>query len=211
MKYLVLGVVGLALFACGGGSEVLLSKKNEVIIHELSDPSKLNPLTTSDANAGVIMGNIFESLVSSDIKTLERFPYMIKSFPEIVKKENSLDLIYEFRDEVAFPDGTPITGYDYEFSLKVIKNPLVDCGPSRAALEMIDGVTVDEKNPKKFTVHFNIVYYLAEQMASSMTILNSKVYDPKSLLKEFTVSDLHFKAKELENNPKLKEQAELFN
>ena len=211
MRFLVLSGICLSLLACGGGDEVIKNKKNEVVVHELSDPSKLNPLTTSDANAGVIMGNIFESLVSSDITTLERFPYMIKSFPEIVKKDSSLDLIYEFRDEVAFPDGTPITGYDYEFSLKVIKNPLTDCGPSRAGYEMIDAVTVDQKNPKKFTVHFNKVYYLAEQMASSMTILNAKVYDPKSLLKEFSVSDLHFKSKELENNAKLKEQAEMFN
>ena len=210
-NYLLLCSICASFFACGDGGKSEKNTKNEVIIHELSDPSKLNPLTTSDANAGVIMGNIFESLVASDIKTLERFPYMIKSFPEIVNKGNSLDLIYEFRDEVTFPDGTPINGYDYEFSLKVLKNPLVECGPVRAAYEMIDGVTVDAKNPKKFTVHFNIVYYMAEQMASSMTILNAKVYDPKSLLKEFSVSDLHFKAKELESNPKLKEQADLFN
>ena len=215
MKVLCLGwIAALSLTACG--SDASQSKtttgSNEVKIHQLSDPEKLNPLTSTDANASTICANIFESLVTNDLTTYERKAFLIKALPEVVMNaDHSIDFVMEFRAEAAWPDGSPITGNDFDFSLKLIKNPFINCGPMRSSFELFDKVTVDAANPKKFTVHCDTIYNVAETYVTSLQMLNAKVFDPKGLLKNFSVYDMTHNMKALENSAALKEQGEFFN
>ena len=54
-----------------------------LIIHALSDPEQLNPLTSNDAGSSEINGYIFESLLSRDPRTLELKPLLAEARPEI--------------------------------------------------------------------------------------------------------------------------------
>ena len=63
------------------------------IIHELSDPDRLNPITSSGASAGYIEGKMFESLVGMDKKTLL---YTDPNLATDVAKVSDDYLVYEY-------------------------------------------------------------------------------------------------------------------
>jgi peptide/nickel transport system substrate-binding protein len=195
MKHLFFGIAASTFFiSCGGGGETKEEKnngKNEVKIHELSDPTKLNPITASDEGASEINANLYQSLVTYDPNTYEKKPYLAKALPEIkVNADKSIDFTFELRDEAAWNDGTPITAADVDFSLKLIKNPFIDCAPLRAYFEKFNDVKIDSASPKKFTVHCGELYHIAESAISGITVLNPKVFDPKGIMKAFTVAQL---------------------
>ena len=54
-----------------------------LVIHSLSDPEVLNPLTSSDASSSEVNGYIFETLLTREPRTLELIPYMAVARPEI--------------------------------------------------------------------------------------------------------------------------------
>lgn len=207
------------LLSCGGGEEeknstngVDMSGGATVRIHELSDAQMLNPVNYSDASAGYIISNLFQSLMSIDFKTLELVPVLAKSRPEITTTpEGKLLITYELREEAAWDDGTPITAKDVEFSLKVIKCPRVDNMNNKPYFEFIEDMKLYPDNPRKFTFICKEVYVLSETMSSDIPILPAKVYDPQDILANYTVRDMSEKSEALANDPKIIAFANNFN
>src|SRR5687768_6902853 len=92
-----------------------------LIIHALSDPEQLNPLTSNDASASTINQNIFQSLLTLDPRSLELKPLLARTRPAIA--EDKLSYTFEIRRDVHFQDDRPLTGEDVLFSIKAIKCP----------------------------------------------------------------------------------------
>src|SRR6185503_1680897 len=80
------GLVLLVLLGCGDKTEVKVAEAPSgataedpgkpvtgdwLVIHSLSDPELLNPLTSSDASASEVLNYVFESLLTRNPKTLE--------------------------------------------------------------------------------------------------------------------------------------------
>lgn len=209
---LVSAVATLVLVSCGGGEPKKITGSPDVIVHELSDADMLNPTNYSDAGAGYILKNIFQSLMEIDFKTLELTPLLAESRPQIEKTpEGGLRITYTIRPEAKWDNGQPITPQDVEFTLKVIKNPKVKNERIRPYYEFITDFVTYPEEPRKFTLVSNTVYILAEASSGDYSILPEYFYDPKGLMKSFTIKGLTLEQSKYANDPKLAEFADDFN
>lgn len=209
---LIATISAVFIFSCNSSDKSEKYVNPEVTIWELSDADMLNPLNYSDAGAGYIMTNLFQKLLSIDFKTLELVPLLAESRPEIEKTpEGGMLITYRIRPEAKWDDGTPITAKDVEFSLKVMKNPKVNNQRLRPYYEFIQDIKFYDEDPLKLTFVCKDVYILAEAASGDFSILPESVYDPKGLMKEFTIRELSENAEQLSNDPKIIEFANAFN
>jgi peptide/nickel transport system substrate-binding protein len=208
-RFFAFVAVILLTFSCGSKKE----KKNEVTIHELSDTDMLNPTNYQSADAGYYIGKMFSSLLGVNPTTLEMVPYLAKSLPEVSfdSATGISKYSYEIREGAKWDNGTPITGHDAAFSLKVYKCPGVNNEQIRPYYESISDVVVDAANPKKFTVVCNKVYHINKEISGQFVFIPSYVYDPKNILAEFPLADFNTKAEELAANQKIKDFAAEYN
>ena len=146
----------LLLTGCGDKTEVKVSdapppEQKEVgkpvtgdwlVIHSLSDPELLNPLTSSDASSSEVLNYVFETLLTRNPKTLELKPAVAAARPEI--SQDKLIYTFKIRQDVRFQDGRPVTGEDVLFSVKAIKCPFVNAPFLRVYFNsLIDAELVD--------------------------------------------------------------------
>jgi len=157
-----------------------------LISHMLSDPEQLNPLTSNDAGSRAVLGNIFESLLQRDPRTLELKPLLALARPEI--SEDKLTYTFKIRQDAHFQDGRPVTGEDVIFSIKVLKCPLVNAPFARVYFESI----IDAKLLDPWTIRFTArePYFLNENVLGGIDALPRHYYDPESLLQNVTVAEL---------------------
>ena len=191
----------LLLAGCGDKSEVKVAEApppaspkdldklvtgDWLVIHSLSDPEQLNPLTSSDASSSEVNGFIFESLLSRNPRTLELKPLIAESRPEI--SENKLVYTFKIRKDARFQDGRPLTGEDVLFSVKAIKCPFVNAPFLRVYFNSL----VDAELIEPYTIRFVIKepYFLNESVLGGITLLPRHYYDPENLLQRVTVREL---------------------
>ncbi|MBI1998628.1 MAG: hypothetical protein HYS66_19435, partial [Deltaproteobacteria bacterium] len=188
-----LGLVLLSLLGCGDRPEEKVAKVQPatsaqeagkpvggdwLLIHSLSDPEQLNPLTSNDAAASSILQYIFQSLLTRDPRTLELVP-LIAGRPVI--SADKLSYTFTIRRDVHFQDGRPLTGEDVLFSIKAIKCPLVNAPFLRVYFNSV----VDANLLDDFTIRFTIKepYFLNESVLGGIDVLPRHYYDPDNLLK----------------------------
>jgi len=182
-----------------------------VIGHNLSDPDQLNPTNYQGADAGYIVGNIFMSLLTVDPRDTN-FPYLpalAKALPEI--SPDGLRFTFEIHPAATWDNGTPVTGEDFAFSVKVIKNPLVDCAALRPYYEFIKDVIIDPKNPQRFIVVTKQKYMLALSSIGTLYVLPRYIYDPENLMGRYSIPELDAKGEKLRNDPNIQKFARRYN
>lgn len=186
-------------------------KGDYFIKQEMVLPEKLNPVTTNDAAATEIDEIIFESLLSIDKKTFELRPQLAVKFPQI--SEDHLTYTFELNKNIKFSDGTPLTGEDIIFTLKVIKNPFVDAQALRnyfaytQKAELVDG----DKFKIKFTQskpYFRAIYSIGD-----MRIIAKHIFDAKNISDKFSWEDIDGASESLDGRkyPEMQKFADFFN
>lgn len=207
---------------CGGGENEKGSSKragkSEVILHESADCDKLNPVTYTSANSGYILGQLYQALLATENDPpYNLIPVLAVSRPQIEeitegKYAGGLKFNYEIRPEAKWDNGTPITAKDVEFTLKAIKNPLVDDENQRPYYESIDAIEIDPTNERKFAIVCKEKYILAESV-SGVTVMPKYAYDPDGLMDEFSVTQLNdpTQTETLKANQKIIDFAKKFN
>jgi peptide/nickel transport system substrate-binding protein len=210
----------LALIGCGdkteipGGDSQNTSNENNagapttgdwLIIHSLSDPEQLNPLTSNDASASTINQNIFQSLLTRDPRSLELKPLIATARPTIT--EDKLSYTFKIRPDIHFQDGRPLTGEDVLFSIKAIKCPLINAPFLRVYFDSV----VDARLLDEYTIRFTIKepYFLNESVLGGIDVLPRHYYDPENFLKNVTIADLRTPADQLPSG--VKQFADEFN
>lgn len=183
-----------------------------IVVHDLGNPDKLNPVISSSANARYVESNIFQSLLFTDFKTLQPVGLLAVDRPQIQeindgKYKDGMSLTYEIRPEAVWDNGTPITAADVIFTVKATLNPKTTSESSRPSYDFIDEIVPDPSNPKKFTIYSDERYFLAEAMGL-LSILPEYVYDPNKMLTKVSIASLKDSTN---NNPILKTFADVFN
>ena len=176
-----------------------------LLVHSLSDPEQLNPLTSNDAAASSILQYITQSLLTRDPRSLDPKPLIAAARPMI--SEDKLSYTFNIRRDVHFQDGRPLTGEDVLFSIKAIKCPLVNAPFLRVYFNsVVDARLIDE-----FTIRFTIdePYFLNESVLGGIDVLPRHYYDPANLLKDVQLADLAKPVDQLPEN--VKQFAEDFN
>lgn len=210
------------LTSCGGDNpnkpteETTTQNKDFTVnVHLASNVDNLNLFIAKNVTADEVMGtNVHAQLLERDHKTLAFRPFLAKELPEIKHFEDgSMHLIYEIRPEATWDNGTPIQASDVLFTLKAIKNPLVQASPLRGYFAFIEDLIIDENNPKKFTLVSSEPYFLAKDVSGSITVFPEYFYDEQGFMAEFTLAELNDASKldELKENPRIKGFAEEFN
>jgi peptide/nickel transport system substrate-binding protein len=167
---------------------------NELIVHELSDPDKLNPLTSQGAGSSYIEHCVFMYLLDVDKEKLEVIPWLAKERPTITALTEGpykLRIEYEIRPEAVWDNGSPVTAYDVDFSFKATKNPLVDAEHQRPYIDFVAHIEIDANNPKKFSFYTSELHYAAEFSSGGVNyIIPEYVYDPEGLMRHYTLKQL---------------------
>jgi len=161
-----------------------------VIIHSLSDPENLNLLTTSDAGATEIQNYLYESLTTINPVTLEEIPWIAESHPTISADNKSYD--YTIRRDVSYSDGHRVTGEDFIFYLKTLKNPLIEeAAPTRGYYDRVDSALLIDGDPYRLRVVMREPYSLGEQWAGGLYALPKHIWDPTGLSDRYSFRELN--------------------
>ncbi len=189
------------------------NSSSRVVIHQLSDPSSLCPLIANDNGAYAILPNICQTLLGVDYKTYELTPILAESRPKMsYLPDGTMTIAITIRKEAVWDDGSPITGEDVAFSLKVLRCPKVDNSGLNGEFQDIDDIIIDPNDPKKFVLHYKSAYFIAEETLCDLWILPHNVYDKANILGSYTLAKMSATNGEvLLNDPKLTLFADNFN
>ncbi|WP_420461056.1 ABC transporter substrate-binding protein [Neolewinella sp.] len=203
-----LGVLTLAsafcgLLACTGGGGAEHSELStiggitgsdsgyQVRICIKAEPMGINPVLSVQNISRYVYEQVFQTLNEQDPQTYDIVP-LLASVPVI--EDNGPDggtaYRYTIDSAAAWPNGTPVTGYDVAFSLKALMNPLVASGPYRPYYEMVLDVVVDAEDERTFRVVTRRPYILAAQAIGDLYIYPEYAYDPEGLLRDIPLPQL---------------------
>lgn len=199
-QLLAITIMAALIAGCGGEpkqqkEEPVFDTNNTVKARLAAEPDRLNPFLTTNSYSRIVFENMFLYLLQFDPQTFELKPQLAKGRPEAEEitegpYAGGMAYTFEFQEEAKWDNGTPITGEDMRFTLKVMFNPLVKAGPYRAYLEFIKDIEVDPENPKRFTIFSYPKYIIGEAAIGNMLVYPSYIYDPEGLMKPFKLSDL---------------------
>lgn len=190
-----IGLLSILFQSCkSGGSESAgpTTYKDQVVVHNLSDPEKLHPTNANDANASEIGRYMFQMLLDIDMESSQLVPVLAKEMPTmtLTPDGNGMVINYELKEDAVWDDGKPITARDVEFSYMCIKNPKVDCPAKKPYLDFIVDFKYDETNPKKFSLICDKKYMLWDHSSGNIAwIIPEHLYDPKGIMKGLKLSD----------------------
>ena len=225
--FYLLAIVALSLTGLGCGGKAgpqKLSTSNRVVEWLLADYEGLNPFNTTGANETYGEEQIFERLIACNPKTLEyNIPWLAEAMP--VESADHLTFDFTIRKDIKFADGTPMTGDDVVFSLKVLKNPFNTLSGQKRTY--VDCIHSAELVGDQYHVSFKLwkPYFLVKQAAFGdvLFIIEKKLFDPKGLTDTYTWDDIAAvvekaaKGKEIDStilaahmNPNMKAQADWF-
>lgn len=187
-------------------------------VHEAADPDKLNPITCSNIAARNINELIFSQVVGAEVTgNFDYKPILTKELAkisEITEGEfkGGMKLEYEFKEDAVWDNGTPITGYDYAFTIKIFLNPKTNGERLKSYYDWVGDILIDSANPKKITILSNRKYFKIEEF-SGYYILPEYNYDPNKIMRKFKITDLNTSAKRdaLKTNPDILTFANEFN
>ena len=170
-------------------------KGNVATVRLVSEPDKLNPLTTEDVNAILVTNHVFFPLLEFHPKTFELMPVLAKTRPTIIPVDTglykgSIAYTYEIREEAVWDNGSPVTAADYVFTLKTILNKKTGSGNMRSGLDFVKDVVVDVQNLKKFTLYSNKAYILSETNSGTFPLIPEYIYDTEGVMRNYNLADL---------------------
>ena len=168
---------------------------NSVITRLVSEPDVLNPMLSNSGYSSQIVRHILTPLIEFHPFTLELTPVLCKALPT----ENPIDTgryaggiayTYELLEEAKWEDGSPVTAWDYLFTLKATFNPKVRAAIWRANIPYIREVQIDPEYPKKFTVLADNRYILGTLATGNWNLYPEYLYDPEKIMRNFNLPDL---------------------
>lgn len=201
-------------------ADLFKRQTSSVVVRMEGEADRLNPYLTTTNYGSMVVDNLFMHLLTFNPVTLSLEPDLAVSRPvvrDISAGPFAGGVAYDFEilKEAVWDNGTPVTGYDYLFSVKAALNPLVQAAPLRAYLADLADVQVDAANPKKFTVSLYEKTFLGEETAGGLlAVLPEYRYDPAGLLRKTPLADLldpTIAEKRAATDASLKEFADAFN
>ena len=183
-------------------------KSNDLVVQIASEPPSLHPTNSRTASRSMILGLVYQRLMSLDVKDGSLIPDLCAQNP--VRSEDGLSYTYELAADAAWPDGAPVTNEDVLFSIKAMACPLVDNLNQRAYTEFVKDVKPDPGNDRKFVVEMTEYYINNDNFGIFTFILDPRKFDPEGILANYSLDALLNDASIAENTD-LKGWADFFN
>lgn len=170
---------------------------NSVTVQLNADVRVINPVTATSLYDMQVVYQVYTYLAGYSPDGKELTPELLKEIPEIrpvedASKPGQYAVDFEILEVANWPNGSPVTGYDYEFMMKAIFNPLVNALRYRGALSgVFTDIQVDQENPKKFTVYADQVsIFTIEYLVNTLPVVAAYIGDPDGQLKDIKLADL---------------------
>ncbi len=158
-------LVSTVLTACGGGSDIDVSDKTELIIANGADAPTLDPHGKNDNVSSQINGQIYSRLIYFD-EDMEIQPDIATEWEQV----DDLNWEFTIREGVKFHNGDELMPEDVKFSLdRHMSSPEVS-----HTLEAIDEVTVLDNNRVQITTKRPFAALEAHLGHSSVAMLNER-------------------------------------
>lgn len=164
---------------------------DQIVVRMPSEPKSLNPILGGSSLEREIYQYLFLNLADYDHQTLELKPVLIESIPEGRSVEEGI-VAYDMRikEEAVWTDGVPITGHDISFTYKIANHPNVLSPNWKGLLSEILSVTVDDGDPKKFTIRATDDYFLTKDAMLSTEIFPRHLHDAAGVLESIRLEDI---------------------
>lgn len=177
----------LSFIACQSDATVESScqrTSNELIIRQQAEPDRLNPLLSSSGYAGQVNQLLFLALETLETDNLSLAPMLVKQRPAIKPTdEGGMSYTFDILEAAVWDDGSPVTAYDYLFTLKSALHPNLNADRLRPYVGIISAVEIDTEDPKHFTIFTRKRDQLGEEfVANVLLIMPEYHYDPEGLL-----------------------------
>jgi peptide/nickel transport system substrate-binding protein len=157
-----------------------------LVLHQLSDPENLNPLTSTDYGSQQVHAWIYPPLVTIDPETRQQRPVIAAALPEI--SADHLSFTYRLRPGVTFSDGKALTSRDVVFTLKAILHPGVNAPVQRQLYASVADVeALDELSVR---IRCREVYFRNPWTLGGIQPIPRHYYDPEDLLGEISIPEL---------------------
>jgi peptide/nickel transport system substrate-binding protein len=159
------------------------------------EPDRLNPMLSKLSGASQIEGKIFLPLADYDPVRLTYEPVLIKSIPVITPVTDGpfaggSRYEMEIMEEARWDDSTPVTGYDYLFTMKAAWDPYLVNTAWRSNLGSVVSVEIDQENPRRITVITRNQYILGLEVITNNDIYPEHIYDRDRLLRPYSYSEI---------------------
>ena len=179
----------------------------------------LNPISTASPYPEIIYNNIIQPLMDMDLSTNKYIPVLAQAKPQIKeiaegKYAGGISYTYQIKEGAVWDDGSPVTGKDIEFSVKLVFAPKVNSRHYAAYFSDFREVKTDPDNPKIVTITLGKKHFEGEEITGVIRVMPEYIYDSKKVLRDFSLVDLIDKEKSAElikSNPELLTFAEEFN
>lgn len=193
-----------------GGSKNKLYK-NQVVIHNLSDPKGINPTTVSDATTrNYIAPYIFQNLISFDYKTLELIPVLATEVPAIIENGNKLEVTFNIRPEAKWDNDLPVTAADVLFSMKSVMCPGANTVHLQSTCDFVNSIITYPNDIRKITFICDKYMDILASFPYEVRILPEYIFDSKKILRKYSFKELKDN-EELKNAKDIKEFTDVFN
>ncbi len=165
------------------------------------DPGRLFPMFAANVVSRDVYSYVHLQLADYNPKTLQLDPNLIKEIPvaqEISTGPFQGGEYYEMEilPDAVWPDGSPIDGEDYLFTLKSILHPDVNVPQWKIYASTISAAEVDAQNKKLIRVYFKQPGVDALRVACGMEVFPAHIYDPEGGLTDIPLTN--FVNKELD-------------
>ena len=172
------------------------------------DPATLNPIKSSGTVENDISQYLFLPLADYDPYILELVPVLIAAMPTGVKIDTGqwagttrFDCL--IREEASWDDGSPITGYDYLFTIKTIKHPDIMANPAlKSIFQVMRDVEISPDDPKRFFIYVASSYTQAKELALIVPVYPEYLYDADKALRQYELENAELTANKSIDNQK---------
>ncbi len=142
-KTLLLMTIASLLFSCNKRP-----KANSAFYFNIgSEPSRLNPVGSTDAYTGKVSEYIYETLLDKHPDSYEWIPRLATSW-EVA--EDKLSFTFKLRENVKWHDGVEFTAEDVKFSFDILFQDKFNTATARAFFQDIKEVQIIDKHTVKF-------------------------------------------------------------
>jgi peptide/nickel transport system substrate-binding protein len=187
IKFIILLLVFVSLGSCVDKRDL---SNNTVIAHLSSSPDGLHPFNDNSGNRTYIFNYTQQTLVKLDLRTLEVFPFLIKSMP--IPSEDGFEYTYELKEGIKWDDGSPLTIDDVIFTTKLQIAPLTNNSQIKGIYSsVIENVKKHPVDSNKFVVRTKILHVENLTIFQEIYLQQKSLWDPKGILDNLTFEQIH--------------------